>query len=295
MLKKRVFRTWRATKARESLVLSHFERYVTTRYWSSWKQAYLASKEVHIQQTKALTNVEEQTLSEHHYKITELMHFLDNKESFHLNNKENEASDDITGESKDKGIKAFHERLIPKTSKKHFERSRNNMKQLKAIDSEKNRNALKEKHIEAQKRRETRAYNAKDRSDEEERAAYIEQKREEKRMKLKKQMELEVAQKAWKLAKLHRSIVLLRFCFTTIWRSYVQTRRLLWVKAIKFSSDKLTGRCLLYLYRYTREKRIREEKNQFRNAGNTVTNCSVIVGFCFVSAHLSSFQINTSS
>lgn len=129
------------------------------------------------------------------------------------------------------------------------------------------RRVLRDRHIQSKKEREKVSYNAKNRKDEEERTEYLKRKKEEKMMQLKKQEALEVARKAWQLAKLHHSLVLLRQCFLINWNMYVQERRLLWVKAIRFWTNRMKSNCFLFLFNYTQEKRLRNERNQFRNAG----------------------------
>lgn len=140
-----------------------------------------------------------------------------------------------------------------------------NTKQCKESDSNKRR-LLKERHLQVKKEREKKAHDAKYQKDEEERQAYTKRKREEKMMQQKKKDSIEVAQKAWKLAILHHSLVVLRKYFLTNWTVYIQEKRLLWVKATMFWKMRTTSKCFSFLFNYTREKRIREERNQFENA-----------------------------
>ncbi len=271
-MKKKVLRLWQKVIKDQNLIATKFYgRNMSTKFWKIWKQAHNISKEAKTEEAGSIVKEEVDRRSNHHLKVTELMHYLEDEEYLNLN-KEN-----MTNNIPEEIPKCRHETqpnvLTKKNGQTHpsstIRKTQKQKVQEKGTNFHYKRLVLKEKYIQDKLEREARSNNAKYRRDEEERKAYIKQKQKEKMLQQKRKETLEVAQKAWRLAKLHHSLVTLKRYFHG-WKSHVYTRQLLWKKATKFWEDRIKSNCFLFLITYTKEKRIRRERNQFRNAGKAM-------------------------
>lgn len=80
--------------------------------------------------------------------------------------------------------------------------------------------------------------------DEKERTQYLQQKRDEKMKQIAKEKDFERLKEAWKLAKMHYALSLLKRCFLVYWVSYVQERRLKMLKAENVWRDRVLVACM---------------------------------------------------
>jgi hypothetical protein len=80
--------------------------------------------------------------------------------------------------------------------------------------------------------------------DEKERMKFLEQKRNEKAAKIEKEKTLQRMREAWKLAKMHYSLILLRRYFSCHWLSFVEERRLKMQKAANVRRDRVLHACV---------------------------------------------------
>jgi hypothetical protein len=301
LLKRKVMRLWKGVnewKEKEQCATKYFQTYLVQKWWDQCRYIVNLSQKAKQEQVEIVQKANEEREMERNYKVAAIVHFLDQDDEMNMDMNTNMNMDDEESTTKNENghnikynpspltlrnlnVSPFHEEekkchekdinKVSKTTVNAREKERmkynNNSNKKRMIDSETKRQAIKEKYIQARKEREKRALNAKNKRDEEARKAYLNRKKEEKRILKKKQNAIEMTKKAYQLAKLHYSIMLLRRYFIHRWMVYVHNRRLLWVKATRFWTHRMRSRCLLGLSHYTIEKRKREERNQFRNAG----------------------------
>ncbi len=222
------------------------------------------SLETKLGQIKRMEEEKEEEEMERNYKVAALVHFLDkdviesstnDKENVQNSNHDHQASVKLRNTSSSANLSSTTTR---RGKVRRCQKQSNFMV---------NRKALREKHMQDRKDREKRALDARNRSDDEVRNVYLKRKQEERINRKRKELDIETAKKAWQLAKLHYSLMLLRKYFSVKWITYVQERRLSWIKAANFWADGMKSKCLVGIFNYTRNKRIQEERNQFLNAG----------------------------
>ncbi len=191
----------------------------------------------------------------HNHKVGELFHFLQTQESKHKTGVEENVLDCTSP--------------IPGSLQHHLKKSKVTTKNM--IDNKKReikikRSALKEKHMHSKRKSEQRMFVTRDCKDEEERISYLRQKRKEILMKKRKEESIEQSKRAWSLSKLHYSLTLLRK-YLTVWKACMDERRLLLTKAVRFSNELTMGKYFYALYHYVKDRRIRDDRMRFQNAG----------------------------
>ncbi len=222
--------------------------------------------EARINSEKYLQYEKENVEMLHNHKVAQLFHFLESKEVPNLvlsHEKENVCDSGNRTAIHVKEDKDIYKFMMKKQNRV---KKQNSGLQVKRDGKEIKRIVLKEKHIKSKRENEQRVARSKACKDDEERRAYLRKKREEKIMKKMKEEAIEMAKRAQKLAKLHYSLTLLRSTVNK-WRSYVNERRLMSIKAIKYHDGSLIHKCFYGLHEYIREKLINEERQRFLNAG----------------------------
>ena len=202
----------------------------------------------------------------HNHKVAQLFYFLESKEVPNLVlslEKENVSDSGNRTAIHVKEGKDIHKSTMKKQNRA---KKQNLGPQVKRDENEIKRTARKEKHIKSKKENEQRVARSKACKDDEERRSYLRKKREEKAMKKRKEESIERARRAQRLAKLHYFLTLLRSTVNE-WRSYVNERRLMSTKAIKYHNEALIHKCFYGLREYIRRKLIHEERQRFQNAG----------------------------
>ena len=106
--------------------------------------------------------------------------------------------------------------------------------------------------------------------DEQERKRYLKQKRDEKLRKVAKENDMIRLKEAWKLAKIHRTLSLMRRCFSVGWGHAVQERRLKVIKAENVWKDWILATGLLAFGKNVELKKLKKlekERQIFSQAG----------------------------
>ena len=254
----RVLQCWKKTKTQEMSAVIHHRTKIQMRYWRKWMDLNVELNK----KPNDRDNTEEKYKDKerrHHLRVSEFMHFMQNDELRGTTNEENPSKEISMSSDTRTSMRSSSLEAI-KTNISCI--ARHQMKDK----YESRRLILKQKHIQDKIDRETRANIAQQRKDDEERESYLKQKEEEKKMRLQKKTEIEAMKSAWRLAKLHSKLAILRRCFKK-WISLMNESRLLLVKATKFSSNRRLSTCLSFLLEYTKERRQREQTNQYRAAG----------------------------
>jgi len=132
------------------------------------------------------------------------------------------------------------------------------------------RSVLGQRNSKARKVGEVKQIDRRNEKDEEERQAYLQKKREEKMRKVSQGNEMERLKKAWKLAKMHYSLSLLKRYFSVHWASYMQEQRLKELKAQMFWKDATMIACMrqfILNVESRKQHKLEVERRKFSQAG----------------------------
>ena len=257
-MKRYIIRRWKSSTDYETEygnARQYYQSCQLRNYLRRWKTIHFQVIEARTNLIKDYQSAKEKEQMFRNNKVTELLHFLQTQDNKHMTN---------SNEKVPYSISSLQSQKVPKKPQK-AKIVRHTMQ--KQHTDEKERKALKEKLVQsAVKKDGQKSSMSVHCKDEQERISYLRKKREEKRIRKRREDTIELSKKARTLAKLHYSLTLLRR-FLSHWNAYIKERRLYFMKAVKFCNDELLTKCFYELHYYIKEKHRRQYETRFQNAG----------------------------